>query len=260
MADKDHPFVISKSELIHLFQKKIVNTYKIQLPGDNDYLSKEERELFIKDTFEYPDNLSRAAEQCGNINKYFLELVASQLVANGKIRSDVDFDSPEEIFSDQKFISKSMSVIQKEYPEVKVDSQGRYYGIVEGKYCVLKVSRRFIRKISSLIPIYQLYGYEIKVKNKDNEDIYKLSKFFDMTLKLMPKIIIRYKGLAELDADQLKETTMDINKRYSVLYTIEDLERDLEYFYITHGSSKADAEKRKVMMEKFKINREDLDN
>ena len=262
LDDKDNPFVVSKKELIHLFQKKIVNSYKIKLPGDDNWLNKEEREEFIRNTYDYRVNLIRAAKRCGKINKYFLESVVSQLVANQKINEDnIDTVDIEDIFKDQKFITKSMSIIQKEYPEVKVDETGRYSGIVEGTYCAIKVSRRFLKKVSSLIPIYQLYGYEYKIKYKNSEEeVMRLSRFLDNSMKLMPKIIIRYKGLAELDADQLRATTMDINNRFSIQYTIEDLEKDKDIFNITHGASKSDAERRKKMMAKFKLDREELDN
>ena len=53
---------------------------------------------------------------------------------------------------------------------------------------------------------------------------------------------------------------LDINNRVSIQYTVEDAERELGIFNITHGGSKADAENRKEMMKSYKINREDLDN
>ena len=68
------------------------------------------------------------------------------------------------------------------------------------------------------------------------------------------------KFVGELRGDELRATTLDINHRISVQYTLEDVERELEIFNMTHGSGKNDVVKRKKMMKAFKIRREDLDN
>ena len=71
----------------------------------------------------------------------------------------------------------------------------------------------------------------------------------------MKRIIV-----GELNADELRKTALDINHRVSVRYTVDDVERELAIFAITHGVSKEDAVARKVMMKAFKIDRDDLDN
>ena len=71
----------------------------------------------------------------------------------------------------------------------------------------------------------------------------------------MKRIIV-----GELNADELRKTALDINHRVSVRYTVDDVERELAIFAITHGVSKEDAVARKAMMKAFKIDRDDLDN
>lgn len=66
--------------------------------------------------------------------------------------------------------------------------------------------------------------------------------------------------MGELNGDQLKQTTLDINHRVSVRYTIDDAEEALRILTLTHGSSKESAQGRKELMRIFKINRDDLDN
>ena len=61
-------------------------------------------------------------------------------------------------------------------------------------------------------------------------------------------------------ANNVSENVSYINNRISVQYTVEDAERELKVFELTHGNSKKDVEGRKELMKKFKINREDLDN
>ena len=71
----------------------------------------------------------------------------------------------------------------------------------------------------------------------------------------MKRIIV-----GELNADELRKTALDINHRVSARYNVDDVERELAIFAITHGVSKEDAVARKAMMKAFKIDRDDLDN
>ena len=68
------------------------------------------------------------------------------------------------------------------------------------------------------------------------------------------------KFVGELDGKELRSTTLDINNRISVQYTVNDAKKELDIFNMTHGGSKTDAIKRKDMMKAYKIKREDLDN
>ena len=87
-----------------------------------------------------------------------------------------------------------------------------------------------------------------------------IGTFFDQSMKYLPKILTRFKGLGELNGEQLFDTALNINNRISIQYTVEDAERELEIFRMTHGTSKDNLEKRKAMMKAFKIKRDDLDN
>ena len=64
----------------------------------------------------------------------------------------------------------------------------------------------------------------------------------------------------ELIGKELRETTLDINNRISVQYTVEDVERELGIFRTIQGPSKKDLEERKKMMKNYRSRREDLDN
>ena len=91
-----------------------------------------------------------------------------------------------------------MNNIQKKFKEIKVDNSGRFSGVVEGKYAVVKVNRRFFRKTSELIPIYKKYGYMITVKEKGkdtNPVKMTIGEFLDLCMKLTPRIKTRFKGL-----------------------------------------------------------------
>ena len=261
LYDKEHPFVITKSELSEIYHKKIAKHYKIKLKGFNHYMSKDDMLSFLSYTFDYSENLTRASKESGNINKFLIDEIISILVQYGIVRSESDYDDIDEVFSNQKFVTMMMNRIQKKYPEIVLEDGARITGVVDGKYVLIKIGRRFFMKTSYLIPIIRLYGHELEVQEKDKEPVMMtIAEFLDSCTKLLPKIKTRFKGLGELNGEELFKSTLDINNRVSIQYTVEDVERELGIFNITHGGSKSDAEKRKEMMKNYKINREDLDN
>jgi DNA gyrase/topoisomerase IV subunit B len=154
-----------------------------------------------------------------------------------------------------------MSRIQKKFPEIVVDNAGNFSGVVNGKYNLIKVSKRLLKKCSYLIHVYNSYGYELvmKEKKKDTHNA-TIGEFLDYAQKVLPSIQERYKGLGELNSGDLHKTTLDLNTAVSIRYTVDDVKKELETFELTHGNSKAAAEGRKKMMKEYKINREDLDN
>ena len=259
--NKDKPFVVSKAELIDLFQKKVSKHYKIELANGRK-LNKDEMLTFLNDTSDYATNLIRIAKNMGNINKFFIERVIAYLVISGHIRSFKDYDDMDKLLSDQKFVKKFMNFIQEDYPEIILHSDTHTLtGIVDGHFYSFKITKRFIRHAEDLIPIYKKYGYKLKVFEKEREPVdLSIGAFLDQASKLNAKIRARYKGLGEIDPGDMFKTALDINNRVSIQYTMENAAREVEIFRKLHAQTKSDAEKRKVMMANYKINRDDLDN
>ena len=261
LDDKDHPYVVSKAEMVSAYHDKIVKNYKVKILTHDKYMSKNELYEFLIDTYDYRENLIRAAKDSGKVNKFLLESVIAYLTLFDIVRDENDFDDLDKVFDNQKFIKNFMSLIQKKFKEVTVDDTCRISGIVDGKMGIIKVNRRFFKKTSELIPVYKKYGYEIEVSEKGKEPVkMTVGEFLDRCTSLIPKIITRFKGLGELNGDQIYDTALNINNRISIQYTVEDVERELAIFQITHGNNKHDVENRKSMMKKYKIKRDDLDN
>lgn len=194
--DKDHPFVANRAEMVKIYHKKITKTFRIKLEGETDYLSKDEMYDFLMDTYDYRENLIRAAEQSGRVNKFAVEIIIAYLVLFNVVRGENDFDDIDTAFSNSKLVKSIMSRIQKRYKEFEVNEHGRFKGIVNSKYIVVKAGRRFFKKTSDLIPIIQKYGYLITVEENGKEPKeMSIGEFLDMCMKLYPKIITRFKGL-----------------------------------------------------------------
>ena len=70
-------------------------------------------------------------------------------------------------------------------------------------------------------------------------------------------IEMRYKGLGELNANELKSTTMNPHNRMLIQITMEEAEKELERFNIFHGNN---ADARKEMFGTISLEKEYLDN
>ena len=88
-------------------------------------------------------------------------------------------------------------MIQKKFPEISIKGNNSLRGIVDGKFQSIRINNRFIKKVEELSKIYRKYGYLLTVKEKGEDKAKEMSigEFLDMTNKLKPRIITRYKGL-----------------------------------------------------------------
>lgn len=257
--DKNHPFVQNKAELISLYMKKIMKEYNIKLKGDEKKLSKDEFYEFLFDTVNYRTILFDL-QGYFKVNRYLIEMIASSLVEWGHVRSANDYDELDKLFDDQKFITALMSRIQAKYPEL-ICTKKFIRGPLEGHYASVEVNNRFIKKITQLIDIYSIYGSELTVIEKKGEEFnMSIGEFFDMTYKLMPKILIRYKGLGEADPEEIGDTTLNPDNRLLVRLTMKDCKKALDIFNKLQGVRNSDKALRKAMMEEYVIDPDNLDN
>lgn len=189
LDDKEHPFVKNKSEMVEIYHKKISKNYKV------NGMSKSELREFLTDTYDYKENLIRVAKDMGNTSKYLIEAIIAYMVSAGVVRSENDYDDLKKAFNSQKLVKYLMSNLQKKFKEVTLNGTV-IEGVVDGRFCLINISNRFIRKTSSLIPAIQKYGYLLQVteKNKDMK-VMSIGEFLDDCTKYTPKIITRYKGL-----------------------------------------------------------------
>jgi DNA gyrase/topoisomerase IV subunit B len=263
--DKDHPFVASKVKMIELYLSKIAKQYKIKLKGSKEYLSKSELQKFLLDTYEYKENLVRLATTSGKCDKYVIEVVlaefidaAYKLLPAHPYQSDID-----KLFADKKFMTAFLSKVQKKFKEpVTVTGDNFIDATINKHEYLVRIRPRTLRKAADIIPIYLKYGYTITVKDKktDEKREVTISEFMDMCSALYVRIIDRFKGLGEIDHEDLRRYAMDINNRTSVCYTMTSAKAELERMLVLHSQNGDYPTKRHDMMQEYVIRREDLDN
>ena len=261
LEDKDHPYVANKAEMVELYHKKLAKNYKIRIKGEKKFMNKDELYDFLMDTYDYRENLIRVAKDMGNVNKFLIESIIAYLVLMDVVRSSDDYDDLVKVFSDQNFIKVFMSNLQIRFKEVTLEDTTVVNGIVDGRFCSINVTSRFIRKNNGIIPVISDYGYILEVQEKDKPvREMTIGEFLDDAMKYSLKIKTRFKGLGELSGKQLRSTTLDMDNRVSVQFTVEDFERELGIMNMIHGPGKTDLEKRKELMKRYQIKRDDLDN
>lgn len=242
LKDSKNPFVLSKLKYVQLFEKIIKKSYDVRYAGAKESMPDKELEQLLFDNRLYDGMLSNSSDHT-LIEPSLLEYII-------RYRKDKNFDK----------------ILMKKYPsiEVKTNQYGRKYisGVYNMKHQFLLLDDIERPKFGPLVKAIdnQPERMDLEVKRlKEDEDYRKVSlgEFLSETSKYKPVILTRYKGVGELDANDLRKTTLDPNTRILIRLTVDDLKKAYDQFQILHGNAAAE---RKLMMEAFKITREELDN
>lgn len=259
----DKEFVHSKEEFVELYQNKVMKAYKIQPTAIDGKFSNKDFHEFILDTVDYQEDLIKIAKHYG-VNKFLIEQIAACFsvgVDGSKPCETMTSKELTKYITNQKNIKEIMSFIQKRFPEVTLEDECYMRGIAEGSYQSIAINTGLMSRLSDLFEIYRKYGLYLEVSEKKAESrIMTIGEFLDLTTKYVPKILQRYKGLAEMDAMDLWRTTMDPRERVLIRLTMEDLEKEMDTFNKLHGGKSKDIARRKEMVGKFKVKPTDLDN
>lgn len=259
----DKEFVHSKEEFVELYQNKVMKAYKIQPTTIDGKFSNKDFHEFILDTVDYQEDLIKIAKHYG-VNKFLIEQIAACFsvgVDGSKPCETMTSKELTKYITNQKNIKEIMSFIQKRFPEVTLEDECYMRGIAEGSYQSIAINTGLMSRLSDLFEIYRKYGLYLDVSEKKAESrIMTIGEFLDLTTKYVPKILQRYKGLAEMDAMDLWRTTMDPRERVLIRLTMEDLEKEMDTFNKLHGGKSKDIARRKEMVGKFKVKPTDLDN
>jgi DNA gyrase subunit B len=163
--------------------------------------------------------------------------------------------------------------MSKKFPEIKIESDKDnsmntiIEGIYEGAYQIFTIDNLFNRKtqdLKNLMDKNDSMYYKVVEKYKDGQKEFRgklsIGEFLDLTNKLQPGIELRYKGLGELNNNDMWDTVMNPEKRTLIQLTVSDLKEACATYDKLHGKGKVNSENRREMTEAFIINRELLDN
>ena len=261
---KDPIYVRNQDEISDLYTKKLYKKVQIFLNGSKKPLTKDEMKLFISDTANYQEDLIRIAKHSG-VNKLFLEKILSFIA-----KSDDDYLNPdrfEYLLTKIEYTSALAAYLSKFYKKNEVfwaenDESGKIISAtVDGRTQSLRLTKKLVKGSEGLLRVLKIYGDQIKVSDDGTEpEAMSIGEFLDYSMKYLPAKVTRYKGVGEMDADTLWDTTMNPDTRVLIRLTSEDIRRDMDTFYKLNGTRQKDKEARKQMMMNYKIRREDIDN
>lgn len=259
IESKTKPFIGNKKELAELYAEAVTKRYKVRI-GD-EYMSKDAFWTFMYDIIDYRFIMTEILYPFYKIPAELIEAVSAALVMCGGI--DKRGNEPRlvpGILDNSKFVRNFMQLVQSRFPETNLRKE-TLFGVANGMATSIQINNRFVSKIEQLIPIYEEYGYIIGVKDKGSEEqLMSILNFCNLTQPLTPKIIARFKGLGECNADQLWDTVLNPANRISVQLTMDSIERDLEIFRKLKSNKPNYMRQRAEMVATYKIRYDDLDN
>lgn len=236
VRDKNNPYILSKREYIEAYEKNVAKSIILYDPKNGKALNKTEMMDFLYINRGYSETLNKLAKHY-SIHPDIIEFLA--------------------INHDTKNVSK---LINKKFPEISID-KNVLVGIYENRYQILVIDELFIKKLQPLIDAIKANKrshYElVEKKNKDARTLMTVGRIMEVCSNYELAIEMRYKGLGELNANELKSTTMNPHNRMLIQITMDDAEKELERFNIFHGNN---ADARKEMFGTISLEKEYLDN
>lgn len=238
-----HKFLLNRKSFIKLFEGRISENIRLVDPETNVAMKHKELEEFLMINRNYLPELIRIANYYG-VRREIVEFVTLEC--------------------DESSLDSFAKKLKKKFPEMSLDEDNIMSGIYEGSFQVIALDRFFFKRIEPLKQIVSLQStpylrmIELSIKG-DNIDrgVMSIGDIMALCQRFQPNIDTRYKGLGELNALDIMDTTLDPNNRILIQLTMEDLEAEIEKFKVLHGDS---VEERKQLMAHFKIDRDDLDN
>ena len=248
IKDSKTPFVTDKEQYQAVYFRRIIDKYQLK-EKKGKILNRKEMLDFLNINKYYVDELTRCKDHY-SANPKLIEYIVK--------------------YKDDKNFKKNMN---KLFPEINIEYDRNnkkdmiIEGVYEGAYQIFTVDEQFEKKTEKLRDLMdknnEQYYYVIedyKGKNAMDRGYISIGEFLQSTIKLQPSIELRYKGLGELDENDMWMTVMNPETRTLIQLTVDDVEKACQTYDTLHGKGKVNAENRREMTDSFEINMEMLDN
>lgn len=235
--DGKKKFVSTMREFMTITQKNFAKKHKLFYKGVK--MTNEKLLDFLVEHERYVSVLERLAKQYA-ISPELCELILSN--------HEVGFDNST-VKRWEKIIKphfKFVSVSEGDSGQIVLE------GMIDTTYNLFEGSAEFM---DDAIDTYELstdlnfYGYSID-NDRGGDSLYTVMTFF---AKYNPKILTHFKGLGEMDSEDIERTMIDRTVRHSIRLTMKDIKETYEKLAIMHSKKKDYPEKRKAHMASAKF-------
>ena len=261
---KSGTYLKNEEEYSEYLVKRITGQKNIFINGNKDPLLEEEFHMFLTDLTEYYNAVNQLKKRDMDIkllltlikngvkNRFFLEdknnflSLIKDLGDNGYVAGEIEYDELRNIFEMDIFDKKENQLILRVGREI----------LSTGDYQIMLKKYEKIENFNKPPFIMSAKQSEAQVKKehtfKDTDGLFE----FLMAESKKGINIQRYKGLGEMNADQLWETTMNPDKRIMLQVDIEDAEKADEIFTLLMGE---EVEPRRNFIQKHALEVSSLD-
>lgn len=234
-------YIKNLEEYNALIDKLIIEKYKVGRVIDKKPvpMSSSEVRALLKGTRQYVKKLENLS------SKFALDIELLEALAMNRKRK------PKEL----------AAFLQKKFPEIGAEvTKGGVFveGVVNENYQSVVVNDTMMGELSSIISVLDAFDLSTMFmkRGEDKIAVCTLSQFLRQAYKdVTPKERQRYKGLGEMNADQLWETTMDPENRKLVQVVVED-ESNADSLFEMHMGKNADP--RKEFIQSYEADPESL--
>lgn len=262
--DPKHEFVHDKKEMVEIYNKKIVKSIPISLDGKEKLDNKTYKE-FLYDTIDTLNDLIAIYEK-NHTSPYVIESFLSASIKYAKRKKINTKRITKELLLDwsvkDDFNTILMNEINRFMPEMKMEQNGFFTGTYFGKAVILIIDKSLIKMVFPLLPIFEKYGCSYYVKEESVEGFKPIPLYdlLQLQSRIYPGIKSRYKGLGEMDGEQLWDTVLNPEIRYSIQLTTDNYEKELGLMHVLYGSKEENIKERKQIIQSYHVQPFDIDS